>query len=244
MAKAAKKQEPMDFFTKLTAALEKFITEHLKTILMIVGVIAIGLAAYFTIDYLNDRKESMAYSAFGKVYLDYKEIGTVEGEAPGSLGDGEPVLDESVAKKVELVDDFNKIIEAYPKSNAASESAYIIGNILYEAIRYDEALEYFIKSREMRPKSLAAVISLKGEAACYEQKADYAAAEAAYKRIIEEYKDSFLVPLARYNLGQLYESQDKYELAEQEYSMIVSRYEWSAWKELAEKRLLLIKGLI
>ena len=241
MAKAAKHQEPIDFFTKLTSAFEKFITEHLKTILMIVGVIAIGLAAYFSVDYLNDRKESNAYSAFGKIYLDYKEIGAVEGEA---LGDGGPVFNEAVAQKVELVDDFKKIIEAYPKSNAASESAYIIGNILYEAVRYDEALEYFIKSREMRPKSLVAVISLKGEAACYEQKADYTAAETAYKRILEEYKDSFLVPLARFNLGQLYESQDKYELAEQEYSMIVSRYEWSAWKELAEKRLLLIKGLI
>ena len=65
MAKAAKHQEPIDFFTKLTSAFEKFITEHLKTILMIVGVIAIGLAAYFSVDYLNDRKESNAYSAFG-----------------------------------------------------------------------------------------------------------------------------------------------------------------------------------
>jgi tetratricopeptide (TPR) repeat protein len=243
MAKAAKKQETVDFFTKLTVKVEKFITEHLKTILIIIGVIAVALAAYFTVDYLKKQKEKTAYSAFGKVYLDYKDIGPSKG-ADASLENGGPMEGGAVAKKIDLIDDFKKIIETYPNSNAASESAYIIGNILYEAVRYDEALEYFIKSREIRPKSLVAVISLKGEAACYEQKEDFTAAEDTYKRILEEYKDSFLVPLARFNLGQLYERQNKYEHAEQEYSTIVTRYEWSAWKELAEKRLLLIKGRI
>lgn len=240
MSKASKQQEQLDFFARLTAALEKFITEHLKTIIIAVGVIAVALAAYFTVDYMSDRKESTAYSAFGKVYLEYKEI------VPGTPGDSGSVEGGAgpYAQKVELVDDFKKIIESYPKTNAASESAYIIGNILYEAVRYDEALEYFIKSREIRPKSLVAVISMKGEAACYEQMEDYTAAEEAYKKILDEYEDSFLVPLARFNLGQLYERQDKYALAEQEYSMILSQYEWSAWKELAEKRLLIIKGLI
>ncbi|MBN2323069.1 MAG: tetratricopeptide repeat protein [Spirochaetes bacterium] len=244
MAKAVKQHETADFFTRLTAFLEKFITEHLKTILIIIGVIAVGLGAYFTVDYLKERSESRAYSAFGKIYLDYKEIG---GDEPGaeSAHEGDvPVEGGAVARKIELIDDFKKIIDAYPKSNAASESAYIIGNILYEAVRYDEALEYFKKSRELSPKSLVAVISLKGEAACYEQKEDFEAAEGAYKRILEEYKNSFLVPLARFNLGQLYERQDKFKLAEQEYTMIVTNYEWSAWKKLAEKRLLVIKGQI
>lgn len=243
MAKAVKQHEPMDFFTRLTTAVEKFITGHLKTILIIVGVIAVALAGYFTLDHLKDQKESAAYSAFGKVYLAYKDI-SPGGGAEVAIGEDGTVSDGSVAQKIELIDDFKSVIETYPKSNAASESAYIIGTILYEAARYDEACGQFILSREIRPKSLVAVISLKGEAACYEQNGDFAAAEEAYRRILDEYKDSFLVPLARFNLGQLYERQEKYVLAEQEYSMIVSLYEWSAWKELAEKRLLLIKGFI
>ena len=225
MAKTVRQQEHVDFFTKLTSILEKFISENLKIILIGVGVIAVLLAAYFTVDHLRDRRESTAYSAFGKVYLEYKE-------------------EESQDAKVALVDDFETIIEAHPKSYAASESAYIIGNILYDAKRYDEAREYFVKSREIKPKSLVAVISLKGEAACYEQIEDYAAAENAYLTILDEYKGSFLVPLARFNLGQLYERQENFVRAEEEYSIIVSQYEWSTWKDLAEKRLLLIKGLI
>lgn len=53
-----------------------------------------------------------------------------------------------------------------------------------------------------------------------------------------------MVPLAKFNLGQLYEKQDKYALAEQEYTEIVTQYDWSSWKELAEKRLLIIKSFI
>ncbi len=106
MAKAAKKQETADFFTKLTVKVEKFITEHLKTILIIVGVIAVGLAAYFTVDYLKEQKEKTAYSAFGKVYLDYKDIGPSKG-ADGSLENGGPVEGGVVAQKIDLIDDGN-----------------------------------------------------------------------------------------------------------------------------------------
>ena len=121
---------------------------------------------------------------------------------------------------------------------------HFIGNALYRAKRYEEAVEYFKQGYGMKAKSFIAVLSLKAEASCYEQLEEYALAEETYRRIVDEYEDSFMVPLAKFNLGQLYERQNKYELAEREYSQIVTQYDWSSWKELAEKRLLLIKGFI
>ena len=83
-----------------------------------------------------------------------------------------------------------------------------------------------------------------GEASCYEQLEEYEKAEKVYRGIIDQFDDSYIVPLIKYNLGQLYEKQDNFEMANREYSQIVTDYEWSSWKELAEKRLLLIKSFI
>lgn len=234
MAKAVKKHEPEDLFSKTTKRIEKFISENLTVLIICSAVAVVGLASYFSIDYLIDRREKSAYSAFGKVYLSYKDI----------IENGEPE-DETVNEKLlGLNEGFQKIIEAYPNTYAASESAYFIGSILYEAGRYDEAVEYFRKGYSIKSKSLIAILCLQGEASSYEQKEEYDLAEAAYRQIVDEYEDSFMAPLAKFNLGQLYEKQDKYSLAEREYSQIVTQYDWSSWKELAEKRLLLIKGFI
>jgi tetratricopeptide (TPR) repeat protein len=238
MAKAVKQHEPEDFFVKLAKGIEKFISEHIKILIISVAVIVVGLAAYFTADYMFDRREESAYSEFGSVYLEYKDI--LETEEIGETADTETVNE----KLLNLNEDLKKVIEAFPKSFAASESAYFIGNTLYRVERYEEAVEYFKKGYSSRSKPPIAVLCLLSEASCYEQLDDYAAAEETYKRIVSEFNDSFMVPLAKFNLGQLYEKQDKYALAEQEYTEIVTQYDWSSWKELAEKRLLIIKSFI
>jgi tetratricopeptide (TPR) repeat protein len=246
MAKAAKQQETKDFFATLTKGIERFISEHLKILIICIAVAVVGLAAYFITDYLFDRREKSANSAFGKVYLSYREISESNGsegfdESEGFVESDEEAVNE---KLLSLNEDFKKVIEAYPNTYAASESAYFIGDTLYKSGRYDEAVEFFKQGYSIKLKSYIAILCLFGEASCHEQQENYSMAESAYKRIIDEYKDSFIVPLTKYNLGQLYEKQDKYTLAEREYSQIVIQYEWSSWKELAEKRLLIIKGFI
>jgi tetratricopeptide (TPR) repeat protein len=88
----------------------------------------------------------------------------------------------------------------------------------------------------------SALLSLQGEASCFEQLEDYEEAEEVYKSIIEMYGDSFIIPTVRFNLGQLYEKQNKFDAAREEYNLIVSDYSWSSWSQLAQKRILLLKN--
>ena len=86
------------------------------------------------------------------------------------------------------------------------------------------------------------MLCLINEASSYEQLEDYEKAEIAYKRILSEFSENFIIPFTLYNLGQIYEKQDKLQNATKQYSTIVSEYEWSSWKQFAEKKLLLIKN--
>ncbi|UCB44983.1 MAG: hypothetical protein JSV25_12295 [Spirochaetota bacterium] len=250
---AAKHHEVEDVLTKITKKMEKFISKYLRVIIISVTVIIVGLATYFSLDYIFKNQEAKANSAFGKVYLVYEDI-----------NNNEDIEEEELNEKLlGLNDEFKAVMDEYPKSSAASKSSFFIGNTFYRVKRYNEAIEYYKKgynnelksrrseSRELRflklkslSKSYIALLSLQGEASCYEQLEDYEKAEKLYREIIDHFDESFIIPLIKYNLGQLYEKQDNFEMANREYSQIVTDYEWSSWKDLAEKRLLLIKNFI
>jgi tetratricopeptide (TPR) repeat protein len=249
MAKATKHHEVEDTITKITKKLEKFISQYLKVIIIAIAVIVIGLAAYFSLDYIFKIKGEKANSAFGKIYLAYEDIINNKDIQGKDLNE----------KLLGLNEEFKVVLEEYPGTSAASKSAYFMGDTLYKVKRYDDALKYFQKgySRGIAPngfhlsglkfsktKSYIEIQCLKGEASCYEQLEEYEKAEKVYMEIIDRYDGSYIIPLVKYNLGQLYEKQDKFELAEKEYTQIVTNYGWSSWKDLAEKRLLLIKNFM
>jgi tetratricopeptide (TPR) repeat protein len=249
MAKATKHHEVEDTITKITKKLEKFISQNLKVMIIAIAVIVVGLAAYFSLDYIFKIKGAKANSAFGKIYLAYEDIINNKDFKDNELNE----------KLLGLNKEFEVVLEEYPGTSAASKSAYFIGDSLYKAKRYNDALEYFQKgySRGIGPKGLhlnglkfsksksyIEIQCLKGEASCYEQLEEYEKAEKVYMEIIDRYSNSYIIPLVKYNLGQLYEKQDKFELAEREYTQIITNYEWSSWKDLAEKRLLLIKNFM
>ena len=219
-----------------------------KVIIITIAVIVVGLGTYFSLDYIFKINEVKANSAFGKVYLLYED-----------LINNEDIEEEELNEKLlGLNEEFRLVLEEYPKTSTASKSAYFIGNTLFKTKRYNDAIDYFkkgyskgSKSRGLKSlrlesfsKSYIDLLCLLGEASCYEQLEEYEKAEKVYRRIIDQFDDSYIVPLIKYNLGQLYEKQDNFEMANREYSQIVTDYEWSSWKELAEKRLLLIKSFI
>jgi tetratricopeptide (TPR) repeat protein len=232
MAKSRKKELKEDVFTKITKKTEQFIVNNLKTILLVITTAVILGGAYFSVDQIISRKEKEAESAFSKIYLAYSDA-----NADANLDDGQ--LKE---KLMTLNEDFVIVLERYPKSSAASRSAYYIGNTLYRYEKYEEALEYYAKGASIKQKSYSAVLCVQGEASCYEQLEDYENAQNRYKYIIDKYSDSFLVPMVRFSLGQIYEKQNMYDNAKEQYDSIVTDYSWSSWADLAEKKILLLKN--
>jgi tetratricopeptide (TPR) repeat protein len=232
MAKQKKGERPEDILTKVTKKVENFLLKNLKIILISLGTAVVLAAAFFTTQYMNNRKERVAESAFSKVYLAFDRVRSDE-----SLD--EVQIQESLTK---LVEDFKVVLDQYPQSAAASRSAYYIGNILYRYEKYEEALQFYKQGGQIKPKGYSALLSAQGEASCYEQLGDYEKAEERYNDIIAKYADSFLVPMVRFSLGQIYEKQDNFEMAREQYDLIVSEYSWSSWASIAEKKILLLKN--
>ena len=231
MAKSKKQEQREDTFTKITKKTEQFLRNNFKTILYTVLALVILAASYFTLDHLLNRKEVEAEGVFSKVYLAYSNA-----LADSSLDD-EQLKDTLIA----LNDDFAMVVEQYPNSSAASRSAYHMGNTLFRYGNYAEALEQYAKGAQIKPNGYSALLSIQGQASCYEQLGEYENAQERYNHIIEKYGDSFLVPMVKFSLGQIYEKQEMYDEAKDQYDGIVTDYSWSSWASIAEKKILLLK---
>jgi tetratricopeptide (TPR) repeat protein len=228
---AKKREHTDDVITKIGRKIEGFIVKHLKIILISIGAAIILVAAYFGVEYFFTRQDKEAESMFSKVYLLYSRIN----------GDSSIREDQMRDELMPLSEDFKLVIDTYPKSSAASRSAYYLGNILYRYGEYEEALSYYEKGAQIKSRGYSALLCVQGQATCYEQLEEYDKAEEQYNRIIEKYDDSFLIPMVRFSLGQIYEKQGKYEEARGQYDVIVTKYSWSSWADLAEKKMLVLQ---
>lgn len=234
MAKDRGQHHHEDLFSKITKKIEFFIVKNLKVIVISISSIIVILTAYFTIDYIIFKNEEKANKAFGRVYLVYRSI----------LNDEEIEEEELINKLININKDFEVVIKDYPNSKASMKSAYYIGNTMYKSGRYEEAIEYYIKGHSGNSKYYVSLLSLLNEASSYEQLGQYENAVQVYEKILNIHDDKFIIPLVLFNLGQIHEKQDKLKKSNNEYSIIVSDYQWSSWKDFAEKKLLLLKNLM
>lgn len=232
MAKEHEQHE--DFLSRITRAIETFIEKYLKIIIISVSSIVVILALYFSIDYVFSKGEQKANAAFGKVYLAYR-----------SAMNDQNLKEENLKKKLyELNEDFKLVIQDYPKSKSAAKSAYFISNTLYRGGDYEKAIEYYQKGAAGQRKYYITFLSLMGIASCQEQLKNYDKAAKIYEEILISYRDRYIAPTVMFNLGQVLEKVNKLQKAEDEYSAIVSDFKWSSWKDLAEKRIILIKNFM
>ena len=235
MSKVRGKTEHIDIFSKISKHIELFIIKYLKVIVISVSVVVVALALYFSIERVYLKKEEKADNTFGKVYLVYKGI---INEKEEETGEG-----EIAEKLMELNEDFKIVLNDYPNSKAAMKSAYFIGNSLFNSGKYEEAIAFYKKGYSKKGrKYYISLLCLINEASSYEQLENYEKAEQVYKKILSEFSEDFIIPFTLYNLGQIHEKQNKLQNATEQYSAIVSEYDWSSWKQFAEKKLLLIKN--
>ena len=232
MAKEKNHEQEADILTRIVGKLENFLIKYLKKIIIGIAIVVVLLASFLVINHILGKKEIIAENAFGKVYLNYRLLTNDENLQEKELKE----------KLLGLTESFKVVMEEHPRTKAASKSAYYIGNIYFYAGEYEKALEYFKKGTEIsRQKYYAVLLSYIGEASTYEQLGNYEKSEGIYRHILERYKDSFLIPTVKFNLGQLYEKMNRIDEAKEQYDSIISKYEWSSWSELAKKRILMLK---
>ncbi len=223
-----------DVFSRVTKKLEQFISQHLKTILISISTAVVLVAAYFSVDYYIKKKQQDAVGAFEKVYQVYAEL----------TNDQDLSDEEKEEQLTALTEDFQLVMDTYPDSKAAMKSAYYAGNILLDVEKYEQAAEYYQKGSRTDKKYYVSFLCLQKLAICHEQLDGLENAVQTYQKIRDEYEDTYIIPTILFNLGQVLEKQDKPERADEQYSLILKSYQWSSWKELAEKRQLLLKNFM
>lgn len=113
-------------------------------------VVAGGIMGFTS--YRNSR-QSRANDDFGKAMVAYSEN-----------------------KTTDAIDKFRMVSENYRGTVTASMSAYMLGSILYQQGKYDEAITWFESVARGKGAGFVNAQSYEGLAACYELKADTAAA--------------------------------------------------------------------
>ncbi len=233
MAKTSEKHyHEEDKLTLLVRKIEAFIANNIKIIVISTIFIIVIIGIYFALDYFISKGEEKANNSFGLVYINYKAL----------LNDKSLKKEDLNKKLLDIVKDFQKVEKQYPKTLASSRSALFAGNILYSLDKIKEAAEEYKKGYKNKKNSYITALCIYNEALCYIQLEDYNKAEETYKIILNDYKKSYLVPTVNFELAQLYEAKNNVKMAKTLYNDIINKYDWSNWKDLAKKRLILVEN--
>lgn len=128
------------------------------------------------------------------------------------------------------------IVDSYPRTTAAYEAMFLLGNAYYETGRYEEARETFEKLLKKYSKSYFAPMAEEGLAYVAEAQGDSQTAIDHFKRVTEKYPETIAAHRAFMDLGRIYESIGDTDRAARAYDDLVSRYPGSAYADKAAEK--------
>jgi tetratricopeptide (TPR) repeat protein len=103
---------------------------------------------------------------------------------------------------------YNELIKRYGSTSAAKEALVSLGNLKFRQGQYDEARQFYARcAKSGSSNALIMNSAIGGEAACAEQKGDFAAAGDTYLSFARKYpKEQFLASEALLAAGRCYVS--------------------------------------
>ncbi|MDI6739734.1 MAG: tetratricopeptide repeat protein [Candidatus Edwardsbacteria bacterium] len=124
---------------------------------------------------------------------------------------------------------YNEIVKRYGSSSAAREALVSLGNLKFRQGRYDEAQQFYDRCvRAGTPNLLIMHGALTGQAACFEQKGDFAKAGEKYLEIARKYsKEPFLASEALIDAGRCFAGAGQNDRAKNAYQTVLDGYSQS-----------------
>jgi len=156
-------QEP-DFLQRLLERVMQFAREYRKA-LYISSISVIGLALIITGWFLfRMNLESKAQRLYLKTYDSY-----LKAQPP--------------TRDAEAIKGYQELVKAYPASKAARIALYRLGNLFFQAQRYDDAISCYEKFiQQSSPDGELIVLALSGLALSQEEKKNYSGALASLEK--------------------------------------------------------------
>jgi TolA-binding protein len=194
-------------------------------LLAIVLVVGSGIGMYW---YLQAQQQNRAAA------LEYQGLQYYHQQVPPDDKKPAPSKEENDKKAVEQ---FQKILEEYPRTSSASLGRYYIGNAYMELKDYDSAISAYKAFLERNPASDMMIgMTYQRLGYAYLKKGSPEDARQAFEKV-DGLAGAINKDQANYELGRIDETMDKKDDAIKRYQDIVSRYPDSMFLAEAQRRL-------
>jgi len=217
-----------DEFISTTEHVLLFVRDHLKKIVVGVGIIVVIVAAYVLFRVWEARRENEASQRLN-VAMEAVEL------VNSPYREGSPADYKNALAKME------EIVNAFPKTSSGTFALLYKGNIHLKLGEFDEAIKAYdtFLSRSGSEK-LYNLLALEGVGYAYEGKKDYGKAIEAYQRIIAM-DQGFQGREARLQMGYCYEKLGKNKEAVENYRAYLEGTQKSSMTHLVLRKISLLE---
>jgi|GEM_PF-1112794 len=208
---------------------------HRKVAWGFLGLLALGVLAGLVVWQISSQKEARAWAIEDEATRLYHENPEL-----AAILERKEFKDKNEHYKKALAL-FQKVVQEYPRTSAASLSQYYVGNTEFELKEYDQAIQAYQKflDRYGEKAPLAPLVETK-LAYVLQQTGKPVEALKAFQRITENAK-ALNQDEAYYEMGRLYEAQDNKADAIATYEKTVQNFKGSPWSSEAQARLAVLR---
>jgi len=217
-----------DEFISTTEHVLLFVRDHLKKIVVGVGIVVVIVAAYVLFRVWEAKRENEASQ---RLNLAMEAVELVN----SPYREGSPAEVKNALAKME------EIVNAFPKTSSGTFALLYKGNIHLKLGEFDEAIKAYdtFLSRSGSEK-LYNLLALEGVGYAYEGKKDYGKAIEAYQRIVAM-DQGFQAREARLQMGYCYEKLGKNKEAVENYRAYLEGTQKSSMTHLVLRKISLLE---
>lgn len=164
---------------------KEFIRKNLNAVVGIAVTIVLCTGIFLVFNYIQKSRIKSAREEFGKAMVLYSE-----------------------QKLAEAVDQFRMVAENNRRSVTGTMSAYMLGSILYQHGRYDEAITWYEAVNQGAKVGFINAQAYEGLAACYEVKEDTVAAIKNLEQALADDRALYRRNALRWKMALLFRSTD------------------------------------
>lgn len=218
----------VSFSEKISTIFSKYRKAFL--ILLIAGIGTILVFAM--VSAINTSRENAATKLFDNIEVAFTEYQN-KNQDPSSTETADSIIK-----------DIDTLVKKYPHSLAAYQGLMLKGDYYASRNNYQQALEAYLKIKELASKHYISAIATQNAAAMYEELSDNGKALALLVELEANFpKDGFISKnRLLFNLGRLYEQQQDWSKAAEYYTRLIAAGTNDDWGKLAQSRIIALKA--
>ena len=225
-----------DKFINLVLQSYAFLKDNLRTIIITVAVLVVGMIVYLSYNQMQENKYVAASANFNDAAETYKEAETNFFDVSSPSEPEEDTDDEGTEEKTSFQDAEEKlqiVFDKYTNTTFAEKARFNYAKSLYFQGKYQEARTQFEKVIETKSPNnqIYALYAHKAVGNCYEQEGDYANAITTYDA--KAFPDTpnlspeirkYVISNAKFNQALCHEKLNAIEDAKMTYKEIIDEF--------------------